>query len=78
MPKAQKPVMMKGLEVLLNDQRVSPLNNPAGFKAMLDASQLPMSEVLKHVGSKKKAPKVKEEQRSEARIARLESESKSD
>jgi len=70
--------MMRGLETLLNDSRVSPLSNPQGFKAMMEASQMPMSEALKHVGSKKKAPKVKEEQRSEARINRLESESKTD
>ena len=59
---------------MLNDKRTSPFN-PDGaktFKSILDASELPMTEVFKHIGRGKKAQKQKEVDRSKERIEKLE------
>jgi hypothetical protein len=39
---------------------------------MINASGLPMSQVLKHVGKKSRAPKVDEDERSQSRLEKLE------
>lgn len=74
MPKS-KTAAQKGLETILNDQRLNVFHNPGAFRQMLDGANLPVGEILKHVGSKKKAPKQMEEDKSKARIEKLEAES---
>lgn len=74
MPKP-KSQAQKGLEKILNDPRVSPFSNPQGFRAVIDGANLPLAEVFKHVGSKKAAAKPKDDDKSKARIERLEEES---
>ena len=61
---------------MMNDPRTSPFTaeGAKGFRAVLEASNLPMSEVFKHIGKGKKAPKQKEEDRGKARIEKLETE----
>jgi len=74
MPKQKKNDFTRGLETMLNDKRTSPFN-PDGaktFKSILDASELPMTEVFKHIGRGKKAQKQKEVDRSKERIEKLE------
>ena len=74
MPKQKKNDFTRGLETMLNDKRTSPFN-PDGaktFKSILDASELPMTEVFKHIGRGKKAQKQKEADRSKERIEKLE------
>ena len=73
MPHRQTP-MAEGLAFLMRDPRTNP-TTPQGkkvFNEMMNASGLPMSEVLKHVGKKSKAPKVNEDERSQSRVEKLE------
>ena len=76
MPK-QKNHLTVGLETLLNDSRTNPFtaDGAKGFKAIMEASNLPMTEVFKHIGKQKKAPKPKEDDKSKARLEKLEQES---
>jgi len=76
MPK-QKSATKIGLETMLNDPRTSPFTaeGAKGFRAVMEASQMPMTEVFKHIGKGKRAPKVKDEDKSKARIEKLEAES---
>ncbi len=74
MPKP-KSAAQKGLETILNDSRMSPFANPGAFRQMLDASNLPVGDILRHVGSKKRAPKQMEEDKSKARVEKLEADS---
>ena len=78
MPKPKKNAFTIGLETMLNDKRTSPFN-PDGaktFKSILDASELPMSEVFKHIGKGKKAQKKAEADRSKERVEKLEQDNK--
>lgn len=56
----------------------NPKTNPTtpegrkGFNAMLNASGLPVSETLKYIGKRSKAPKVSDDQKSKERLANLE------
>lgn len=72
----KKSQLSQGLEVLLNDSRTNPFtaDGARGFKAVMEASQMPLTETLKYLGKGKKAPKQKEEDKSKERIERLESE----
>jgi hypothetical protein len=66
-----------GLEHMLNDPRTSPFT-PEGakaFRAVMDAAQMPVGEVFKHIGKSKKAPRgPTDKEKSEARIEKLEKE----
>jgi hypothetical protein len=78
MPKHKSPISI-GLERLLNDNRTSPFTaeGSKGFKAVLSASQLPVSEALKHIGKRSKGskvPKKTEKEISEERTSALEAE----
>lgn len=78
MPKQRKNDFTRGLETMLNDKRTSPFN-PDGaktFKSILDASELPMSEVFKHIGKGKKAQKQTDQDKSKQRVEKLEAENK--
>ncbi len=79
MPKTQrKGDFARGLETLLNNPQLSPLGNngPAPFREMLKASGLSVCETMRYVGKKSKvSQKKQDEQRSEARIEKLEKDS---
>lgn len=72
----KKSQIAQGLEVLLNDSRTNPFSveGAKGFKAVMEASNLPLSETLKYLGKKKKAPKQSDSDRSKERIEKLETE----
>ena len=74
MPK-QPNHLAKGLQVMLNDPRTNPFTaeGAKGFKAVLDSTNLPLTETLKYLGkNSKRIPKEKESDRSKARIEKLE------
>jgi len=62
-----------GLEKILNNKEASPLNNPDVFRQILSSSGLPLSETLKYIGKKSKQPKVDDDEKSKARLEKLES-----
>jgi hypothetical protein len=70
MPK--KSAMTMGLEKILNSKDASPLNNPDVFRQIVRASGQPLSETLKYIGKKSKAPKPNDEEKSKARLEKLE------
>lgn len=75
MPKQRKSDFAKGLEVMMNDPRTSPFTAEGSkvFKEIINASELPLTEALKYVGKNKKKVKAPtDQQRSEARIEKLE------
>ena len=79
MVKREKNAITKGLELMLNDSRMSPFTAEGSkvFKEVLSASQLPLTEALKYVGkNKKKARGPTDAERSQARIEKLEETSK--
>jgi hypothetical protein len=79
MVKREKNHITKGLEIMLNDPRTCPFTAEGSkvFKEVINASELPLTEALKYVGkNKKKAKAPSDKERSEARIEKLESESK--
>ena len=73
----KKNHLTAGLETLLNDPRTNPftVEGAKGYKAVMEAANLPITEVFKHIGKGKKAPKPKEEDLSKARLEKLEAES---
>lgn len=78
MPKHRKSDFARGLETVLNNPHLSPFgfNGPTPFREMMKASGLTVSETMKYVGKKSKvSQKKQDEQRSEARLEKLESES---
>lgn len=61
---------------MINDPRTNPFTaeGQKGFKAVLDATAMPLTETLKYLGkNSKKVPKKKEEDKSKERLERLES-----
>lgn len=74
MPK-HKSDFAKGLETILNDPRTSPFTaeGARGFKEVISASQLPLTEALKYIGKgKKKAKGPTDKERSQQRVETLE------
>ena len=67
-----KSAMTLGLEKVLNSKDASPLNNPDVFRQILKSSGQPLSETLKYIGKKSKAPKVDDEAKSKARLEKIE------
>lgn len=65
--------MTAGLEKILNSQDVSPLHNPHVFRQIVSSSGKSLSETLKYLGKKTKAPRVTDEDKSKARLEKLES-----
>jgi hypothetical protein len=65
----------QGLAYLMKNPKTNPTtpDGRKGFNAMLNASGLPVSETLKYIGKKSKAPKVNEDDKSKERLAKLES-----
>lgn len=77
MPK--KSDMKAGLEYLLNHPTTSPFKNPQGmsaFKAVIDSSEMPLTQVIKYIGKKGKTkpPKKSDKEKSEERLEKLEEE----
>lgn len=75
MPKQRKSDFTRGLETMMNDPRTSPFTaeGSKAFKEIVNASQMPLTEVLKYVGKNKKKTKgPTDKERSEARIEKLE------
>lgn len=64
--------MIMGLEKILNDQHASPLHNPQVFRQIISQSGKSLSETLKYVGKQSKAPRVSDEDKSKARLEKLE------
>ena len=78
MPKREKNAMTKGLEIMLNDPRTSPFTTEGSkvFKEVIHASELPLSEALKYIGKGKKKKGPTDQERSQARVEKLEETSK--
>lgn len=79
MVKREKNHITKGLETLLNDPRTCPFTAEGSktFKEVINASEMPLTEALKYVGkNKKKTRGPTDKERSEARIEKLEENSK--
>ena len=76
MPKKPQNHLARGLEMLINDPRTNPFTTDGskGFKAVLEATNLPMTETLRYLGKKKKkkVPEKKESDISKERLERLE------
>jgi hypothetical protein len=64
--------MTLGLEKILNSKEASPLHNPDVFRQIVKSSGQPLSETLKYIGKKSKTPKVTDEDKSKARLEKLE------
>jgi len=77
MPKRTKSDFTKGLETVLNNPQVSPFGSggPQVFREMMKASGLSICDTMKYVGKKTKGVSQKklDEQRSEQRLEKLES-----
>ena len=80
MPKREKPAFAKGLETLLNDPRTSPFTQEGGkvFREVISASGLPLTEALKYIGKGKKKKGPTDQERSQARVEKLEEDSKNE
>lgn len=79
MPKQRKSDFARGLEVMMNDPRTSPFTAEGSkvFKEIISASQMPLTDALKYIGkNKKKAKGPTDQERSEARVEKLEETSK--
>ena len=59
---------------LMKNPKTNPLTpeGKKGFNAITNASGLPVSETLKYIGKRSKAPKVSDEEKSKERLERLE------
>ena len=65
--------MTTGLEKILNNKEASPLHNPDVFRQIVNQSGKSLSETLKYVGKQSKAPRISDEEKSKARLEKLES-----
>ena len=71
---AKKSAIAMGLEVMLNDKRVNAFADPTAFRTILKTSEMKMAEALRHIGKKSKTRKPSDNERSQARLERLEGE----
>lgn len=69
----QKSAMTMGLEKILNNKEASPLTNPHVFRQIVSQSGKSLSDTLKYVGKTSKTPRVTDEEKSKARLEKLES-----
>lgn len=76
MVKKHKSPMQAGLEMLLNDPRVSPFtpDGARGFKELISATNQPLTETLRYLGKNARKPsqKKQDEERSARRVENLE------
>jgi hypothetical protein len=78
--KGRKSDFTQGLETVLNNPQVSPFgqHGPTVFREMIKASGLSLCDTMRYVGKKTKGTKSQkkmDEERSEARLEKLEAES---
>lgn len=71
----KKSAMTAGLEKILNSPDASPLHNPQVFRQIVSQSGQSLSQTLKYIGKKSKAPRVSDEEKSKARLEKLEASS---
>ena len=70
--------MADGLKYLLQNPKTNP-TTPEGrkvFNEIVSASGLPVTEVLKHIGKKQKAPRETDQEKQEKRLDKLENSEK--
>jgi hypothetical protein len=72
----RKSDLHQGLEKLLNDKNASPLTNPAVYKNLIQATNQPLSQTLKHLGKGHKNQKKEDSERAKSRLQKLEGEEK--
>ena len=75
MPKHHKSAIAIGLETMMNNPATSPFTAEGSkvFKEVIHASGLPLTDALKYIGKNKKKPRgPTDQERSEARIEKLE------
>jgi hypothetical protein len=72
MPKHQKSAMTLGLEKILNNPQTSPLTNPQVFRQIMTSANQPITASLKHIGKGAKPKGPSDEERSKARLEKLE------
>lgn len=68
----KKSAMTLGLEKILNNKEASPLQNPQVFRQIVSQSGNSLTETLKYIGKKSKTPRVSDEDKSKARLEKLE------
>lgn len=68
----KKSDLQLGLEKLLNDKHASPFTNPAVYKNLIQATNQPMTQTLKHLGKGHKNQKKEDSERAKARLQKLE------
>jgi hypothetical protein len=68
----KKSAQTLGLEKILNSKEASPLHNPNVFRQILAQSGSSLSDTLKYIGKKSKEPRVSDEEKSKARLEKLE------
>lgn len=65
--------MTAGLEKILNSPEASPLTNPQVFRQVVSSGGKSLSETLKYIGKKQKAPsQPNDSEKSKARLEKLE------
>lgn len=64
--------MTVGLETILNSKEASPLSNPQVFRQIVSSSGKSLTETLKYIGKKKKTPAPNDNDKSKARLEKLE------
>jgi hypothetical protein len=75
MVKKHKSAIAVGLETMMNNPATSPFTAEGSkvFKEVINASGLPLTDALKYIGKNKKKPRgPTDQERSEARIEKLE------
>lgn len=72
MPKTPKSAMTLGLEKILNSKEASPLHNPTVFRQIVSSSGKSLTETLKYIGKKQKTPQPNDNEKSKARLEKLE------
>ena len=74
-----KTDFVRGLEAVLNNPQTSFMRNPKVFNEIYSQSKMSMNAMMKHIGKSSKNKKTKEPtdaERSEARLDRMEAQSK--
>lgn len=72
MPKHQKSALTLGLEKILNNPQTSPISNPQVFRQIMASANQPITASLKHIGKGSKVKGPTDDERSKARLEKLE------
>lgn len=68
----QKSALTLGLEKILNNKETSPLTKPEVFRQILVAANQPITASLRHIGKGARAKQPTDDDRSKARLEKLE------